>query len=76
MPITPKAPKFPESVTPAAVTAYKMALREYDALRIATGAATPSQVQSENSFFPMDGVYSTSFRRVSTPTLRRLTAGA
>ncbi len=55
---------------------YKRSLRGYDALRLAKGIATAGEIQRENSPFPVTGTYSTSFRRVYTPALRRLTAVA
>jgi hypothetical protein len=41
-------PKFPKVLTPVSVRAYKSAMRGYDRQRIATGEATPAQVQVEN----------------------------
>ena len=76
MALKPKAPKLPAKLTPSAMTRYKRSLRGYDALRLDKGIATAGEIQRENSLFPVTGAYSTNFRRVSTPALRRLTAVA
>lgn len=72
----PKAPKLPAKLTPSAMVNYKRSLRGYDASRLANGITTGGEIQRENSLFPVAGTYSTSFRRVSTPALRRRTAVA
>ncbi len=41
-------PQLPESLDFESVQAYKAAMRLYDAQRIASGEATPDQVQKEN----------------------------
>ena len=52
-------PKFPKELGFESMQAYKAAMREYDARRIATGEATAEQIQRENSW-----VRSASFKKI------------